>query len=90
LRGPDDKRGTARADARIEAALMRLVLDLHPAQASLTEVLRELADEPEDFGQRDAIERAAADLVRCGLLHRNGEFVFPTRAALRFEELLGA
>ena len=90
MREPDDKRGTAGADARVEAAVLRLALDLHPAQASIAEVVRELADDPEDFAQRDAIERAARDLARTGLLHRNGEFVFPTRAALRFDELLGS
>jgi hypothetical protein len=83
-----DKRGTAGADARAEAAVLELALALHPAQASLSEVIRELADDPGDFGQRDAIERAAGDLTRAGLLHRNGEFVFPTRAALRFDQLL--
>jgi hypothetical protein len=90
LREADDKRGTAGGDARVEAAVLRLALDLHPSQASIDEVVRELADDPEDFAQRDAVERAASDLVRTGLLHRNGEFVFPTRAALRFAQLLGS
>ena len=85
MREPDDKRGTAGADARVEAVVLRLALDLHPAQVSIAEVVRELADDPEDFAQRDAVERAARDLARTGLLHRNGEFVFPTRAALRFD-----
>ena len=40
------------------------------------------------FDHRDAIERAARDLAGVGLLHRNGELVFPTRAAFRFSELL--
>jgi hypothetical protein len=90
LRGADDKRGTAGGDARVEAVVLRLALDLYPSQVSIDEVVRELADDPEDFAQRDAVERAARDLARTGLLHRNGEFVFPTRAALRFDQLLGS
>jgi hypothetical protein len=90
VREPDDKRDTAGADARVEAAVLRLALDLHPAQVSVAEVVRELVDDPEDFAQRDAVERAARDLARAGLLHRNGEFVFPTRAAIRFDQLLGS
>jgi hypothetical protein len=89
LREPDDKRCTAGADARVEATVLRLALELHPAQASIDELVLELADDPDDFAQRDAVERAVRDLAGAGLLHRNGEFAFPTRAALRFDELLG-
>ena len=56
---------------------------------TVEELIRELAADPEEFAERDAIERAVRDLARAGLLHRNGEFAIPSRAALRFDELLG-
>jgi hypothetical protein len=84
----DDIGGTAGDDAQIEAAVLCLVLSLHPAQVTLEELTREVADDPEAFAERDAIERAAGDLTRAGLLHRSGDFVIPSRAALRFSELL--
>jgi hypothetical protein len=81
--------GTAGEDALIEAVVLRQVLILHPAQVTFEELVREVAADPEAFAERDAIERAVRDLARTGLLHRNGEFVLASRAALRFNELLG-
>lgn len=75
-------RSTAREDARTESAVLQLVLALHPAAVSLDEVARELS------GDRDAVERAVRDLTGAGLLHRSGPLVLPTRAALRFDELM--
>jgi hypothetical protein len=88
MTGSDD-RGTRAEDRRFEAVVLRLALDLHPSQATIAELVRELAEEPEDFAARDAVERAVRDLAGAGLVHRNGEFAFPTLAALRFDELLG-
>ena len=42
-----------------------------------------------DFAQRDAIERAVRDLVGVGLLFRSDGLILPTRAGLRFNEILG-
>lgn len=84
-----DSQGPVREDAATEAAVLRQLLALHPTQITFEELLRDLADEPEDFAQRDAIDRAVRDLVASGLLHRSREFVLPSRAALRFDELLG-
>jgi hypothetical protein len=86
----DDIGGTAGDDAQLEAAVLSQILFLHPTQVTLEELIREVADDPEGFAERDAIERAASDLARTGLLHRSGDFVIPSRAALRFSELLGA
>ncbi len=85
----DDIRSPAEEDTAIEAAVLRQLLTLHPVQLTFHELLREVADEPEDFVQRDAVERAVRDLAAVGLLHRNEDFVIPSRAALRFDELLG-
>jgi hypothetical protein len=77
-------------DAATEAAVLQHLLALHPAQLTVVELLREIADAPADFAQRDAVERAVRDLAAVGLLHRSNDFVLPSRAALRFDELLGS
>lgn len=82
-------RGPAEEDAKTESAVLQYVLALHPAQTSFDELLREFDREAGDFAQRDAVERAVRDLTSAGLLQRNGQLVLPTRAALRFDELLG-
>jgi predicted transcriptional regulator len=79
----------AEQDAVVEAAVMRQLLALHPVQVVFDELLREIVEDPDDFAQRDAIERAVRDLAAAGLVHRNDDFVLPSRAALRFDELLG-
>jgi hypothetical protein len=86
----DEIGGTAGEDALVEAAVLRQVLLLHPTQVTLEELIREIAADPDAFAERDAIERAVRDLARAGLLHRGGELILPSRAALRFDELLGA
>ena len=72
---------------KTEQAVLALLLHAHPAQRSIDEVVRELSDGPDEFAARDAIHNAVRDLVGAGLLHRNGQFVFATRAAVRFDEL---
>lgn len=74
-------------DAREQAAVLSHLLLLYPAHLTFAELLRELVDDPRDFMDRDDIERAVRDLARAGLLHRHGDFVFPTRAAACFAEL---
>ncbi len=86
----DEIRTPAEQDAAVEAAVLRQLLTLHPVQVTLEELHRELGIEPEDFEQRDAVERAVRDLVAAGLLHRLEDFAVPSRAALRFAELIEA
>ncbi|MBS1879124.1 MAG: hypothetical protein JST31_06390 [Actinobacteria bacterium] len=75
-------------DMTMESAVLERVIDVHPARLTIAELIRELAGEEVDFGTRDAIERAARDLSGVGLVHLVDEFVTPTRAALRYAELL--
>jgi hypothetical protein len=84
----DDSWTPAAEDAAAESAVLRRVLDLHPVLVTVAELVRELGGELADFAERDAIERAVRDLTGAGLLHRHDAFVIPTRAALRFDELL--
>jgi hypothetical protein len=88
LRDRDGGRTPAERDVATEAAVLLHLLDLHPAQLSFEELLREIAADPGDFAQRDAVERAVRDLAASGLLHRNGELLLASRAALRCDELL--
>jgi len=85
----DHIRTTREEDKVYEAAVLQQVLALHPTPATLAELVDEIAGENDDFGQRDAVERAVRDLAGCGLLHRSEALVLPSRAALRFDELLG-
>jgi hypothetical protein len=78
----------AGAEDALQLALLTQVLALHPAQLSVAELARESSETPEDFGERDEVEQALRSLVGTGLLRRCGESVMPSRAALRFEELV--
>jgi len=89
LEGGEDIRGTAEQDAATEAAILAQLLALHPARLSFEELLREIASDPAEFAERDAVERGVRDLAAAGLLRRSGDLVEPSRAALRFSELLG-
>ncbi|HEX5593410.1 MAG TPA: hypothetical protein VFX35_08690 [Solirubrobacterales bacterium] len=75
-------------DEGVESAVLQQVLDLHPTRLTLEELAREFGVKHSDFAASDAVERAVRDLAAAGLLHRGEEFVAPTRAALRFNELL--
>jgi hypothetical protein len=83
-----ETRSTAGQDAATEGAVLRRLLALHPAPASFEELLREVAADPGDFAQRDAVERAVRELSASGLLNRSGELLLPSRAAVRADELL--
>jgi hypothetical protein len=75
--GPDDA---------VQAALLASLLAEHPTHLTLLDLYRERRD-PEDLGERDAVDRAVQSLVSAGLVHRSGAFVVPSRAAIKFEEL---
>jgi len=72
---------------RCEAVVLEIVLDHHPAHLSVEEVINEAAEDPLRFSDRTDTSEAIRDLVRTGLLHRSGKFVFATRAAVRVAEL---
>jgi predicted transcriptional regulator len=78
----EDIHSTAERDAAMESALLQQVLALHPAAVTVEELTRELGEDPDD------VDRAVRDLVATGLLHRSGFLVLPSRAALRFDELM--
>lgn len=84
----DEIQTTLAEDESMESAVLRQLLDLHPTRLTLAELIRELGGERGGFAERDAVERAVRDLGAAGLLHPGEDFVEPTRAALRFSDLL--
>ena len=85
----DDIRTTVEEDRAQESAVLQHVLALHPTAITIEELVRELDPGRNSFARRDAVERAVRDLAGSGLLHQSESLVLPTRAALRFDELLG-
>ncbi len=83
-----DLTSTESEDAATESAVLQQVLGLHPTSLTLAELHRALGAEEDGFASADAVERAVRDLAAAGLLHRSGSLILPTRAALRFEQLL--
>jgi len=88
MKETDDNWTPTAEDATVESAVLQQVLDLHPVLVTLAELVREVGGGSPGFGERDAIERAVHNLTGAGLLHSHDAFLLPTRAALRFDELL--
>jgi hypothetical protein len=86
----DESKTTLAEDESVESAVLHQLLELHPTRLTLAELIREIAggDRGDAFAERDAVERAVRDLSAAGLVHRGEQFVEPTRAALRFSDLL--
>jgi hypothetical protein len=82
-------RSTSSEDIAIESAVLQHVLALHPATLTREEIALEIGEPGESFAGRDAVERALHDLAAAGLLHLSDSLVLPSRAALRFDQLLG-
>lgn len=77
-------------DDEMQIAVLRFLLDPRPVPLTLDEVMTEFIGlDDGTFSQRDRIRNATRDLVCAGLAHRHGEFVLPSRAAVRFGELAG-
>ena len=70
--------------------LLTFVLSIDPTRLTQGELTRVLSANPEDAVQREAIVNAVTELVDAGLLCRDGHYVQPTRAALRFDLLTRA
>lgn len=75
-------------DDRDQQAIMSLVISEHPIQLTMPELVRQMVAPDARFIETDAIDRGVRDLVGIGLLHRSGDTIRPTRAALRFDHLL--
>jgi hypothetical protein len=74
-------------DDRDQEAIMALVIAEHPIQLTVSELVRQMVPNEAPFNESDRIERGVRDLVGIGLMHRSGDTIRPTRAALRFNHL---
>jgi hypothetical protein len=78
----------AHEDEIMERSVLTQVLLLHPAQLSILELALRVETELRSCEQ-DAVERAVRELSRDGLLSCDCRRLAPSRAAVRFDELLG-
>lgn len=87
----NDRRARAAAakdeDLCLQSALLLHLLTEHPIQLTEDDLIRKLSQDPDDFGERDDIERAVTQLAAVGLLHRQKPFVLPSTSAFRAYEL---
>ena len=67
-------------ERRLEREVLALALVEHPVRLTLQEARRAV-------GRPIELERAVAALVGAGLLSVEGEEIFPTPAAIRFNEI---
>ena len=74
-------------DDHVQEAVLGHLIDLYPAQPTIAEVMREMTVASTTFTVVDQYEQAIRDLIRTGLVHRNGDFLLPSRAAVRSEEI---
>jgi hypothetical protein len=69
-----------RDDLRAESTVLEFVLSQPPGLLTTRDLLLELKD-------ADAVERAVRDLTAAGLLRQEGASLYPTLAAVRFDQL---
>jgi len=86
-RTSNESSSIAQEEIRNEDAVLSLLLDEHPTRMTLDEITLVLNGEPRLTDPADAAEQAVYRLASFGLIHRDGQLLSPTRAALRFERL---
>ena len=74
-------------DDREQAAILDHLLCEHPDQLTVGELIQEFTRGESDVSYVRQIEHGVAELIGAGLLHREGETIRPTRAALRVHRL---
>jgi hypothetical protein len=79
---------TAQEDEIMQRSILTQVLVLHPAQLTILELSLRVESDLRDCEQ-DAVERAVRELSRDGLVFCDCRRISPSRAAVRFDELLG-
>jgi len=82
-----DPSSPAGEDRRTESAVLALLLNEHPTRLTMDELILVLHADPDRGDPEDAGSRAVRELVGAGLVHRDGRFLAPTRAALYFDAL---
>jgi len=80
-------RSPAAENDREQEAILDHLLYEHPDQLTVSELICEFTRGKAEVSVVDRIEQNVAELIGAGLLHRDGETLRPTRAALRFHRL---
>lgn len=78
----------AQEDEIMQRSVLTQVLVLHPAQLTILELALRVETDLRSCEQ-DTVERAVRELSRDGLLSCDCRRLAPSRAAVRFDELLG-
>lgn len=86
--GARPRRSNHAQDVKDQGIVLIHVLALHPTNLIVPDLVRELTKGSDEFAEGDAMERAIRDLTAVGLLHCPSGMVVPTRAALRFIQIL--
>ncbi len=73
---------------RDQCTVLRFLLELHPAQITIEELVRELTIASDEFSKTDPIEQAVRNLIASGLLNLRGDYLIATRPAVRFGQLV--
>ena len=79
---------TAHEDEIMERSVLTQILFVHPAQLTILELALRVETDLRSCEQ-DAVERAVRELTRDGLLTCDCRRIAPSRAAVRFDELIG-
>lgn len=74
-------------DERVQEAVLEHLLELYPAQPTIAEVVRELTVASSIFTVLDQVELAIRELIRMGLIHRHGDCLVASRAAVHGESI---
>jgi hypothetical protein len=69
-------------DGLYEESVLRHVLNWQPTILRISDLTREVRPVPDDRAPDDSVKRAVRELTKVGLLHRQGECVLPTPAAV--------
>jgi hypothetical protein len=77
----------AAEEIQAERAVLAFLLEEHPSRLKIFELCRALYAHPNDFKSSDAVERAVRELDGAGLIHCDGGYAVPSRAALYFARL---
>jgi hypothetical protein len=74
-------------DRKTETAVLALLIAEHPTRLSIEELVLVLHADPDHGDPEGGAEQAVRELTGAGLLHREGRFLTPSRAALYFSRL---
>lgn len=77
-----------RQDIKDQGIVLMHVLDLHPVNLIVPQLVSGLTADSEDFSEGDRYARAVRDLASAGLLGSHHGLIVPTRPALRFNEIV--